>query len=167
MEGTNASGYLEATSTPELANLGHLVYQLNNKVAFLEQRLCSEEKKVADLEVINQELAVGYAHLMEFHLGPSEAALRVAASAFLPFLFGCKSVKFRCKSSEVSDEQSGEAFVGGAGSRSSSSSDRVPPLIPCSNGDTSSSSISPLSSSSGESIVISDGGSLWAYLPLV
>ena len=45
--------YLEAASTPELANLGHLVYQLNNKVAFLEQCLGSEEKKVAKLEVIN------------------------------------------------------------------------------------------------------------------
>ena len=130
VEGTNASGYLEAASTPKLANLGHLVYQLNNKVAFLEQRLGSEEKKVAELEVINWELAVGYAHLMEFHVGPSEAALWAAATAFLPFLFRCKSVEFGCKSSEVSDGQSGEAFAGGVRSGSSSSSNRVPPLIP-------------------------------------
>ena len=53
MEGTNADGYMEVASTLELANLGHLVYQLNNKVAFLEQRLGQEEKKVAELEVIN------------------------------------------------------------------------------------------------------------------
>ena len=53
VEGTNAGGHMEVASTPELANLGHLVYQLNNKVAFLEQRLGQEEKKVAELEVIN------------------------------------------------------------------------------------------------------------------
>ena len=53
VEGTNAGGHMEVASTPELVNLGHLVYQLNNKVAFLEQRLGEEEKKVADLEVIN------------------------------------------------------------------------------------------------------------------
>ena len=158
---------MEVASTPELANLGHLVYQLNNKVAFLEQRLGQEEKKVAELEVINRELAVGYSHLMEFHVGPSEAALRATATAFLPFLFGCKSVKFGCESTLVSDGQFGEAFAGGVRSGGSSSSDRVPPLEPCSNGDTSSSSISPLSSSSGESVVISGGGSLWAYLPQV
>ena len=55
---------MEVASTPELANLGHLVYQLNNKVAFLEQRLGQEEKKVADLEVTNRELAVGFEHLV-------------------------------------------------------------------------------------------------------
>ena len=49
VEGTNASGHVEVASTPELVNLGHLVYQLNNKVAFLEQRLGQEEKKVAEL----------------------------------------------------------------------------------------------------------------------
>ena len=53
VEGTNASGHMEVASTPELANLGHLVYQLNNKVAFLEQCLGEEEKKVAVLEVNN------------------------------------------------------------------------------------------------------------------
>ena len=53
MEGTNAAGHMDVASTPELANLGHLVYQLNNKVAFLEQRLGEEEKKVATLEVNN------------------------------------------------------------------------------------------------------------------
>ena len=53
VEGTNASGYMEVASTPELANLGHLVYQLNNKLAFFERRLIDEEKKVAELEVIN------------------------------------------------------------------------------------------------------------------
>ena len=53
VEGTNAGGHMEVASTPELANLGHLVYQLNNKVAFLEQRLGEEEKKVATLEVNN------------------------------------------------------------------------------------------------------------------
>ena len=164
VEGTNAGGHMEVASTPELANLGHLVYQLNNKVAFLEQRLGQEEKKVAELEVINQELAVGFVHLMEFHVGPSETALWAAATAFLPFLFGCKSVKFGCKSSTVSDGQSGEAFAGGVRSGNSSSSNRVPPLIPCSTGDPSSSSISPLSSSSSKSVVISSGGSLWAYL---
>ena len=168
VEGTNASGHMEVASTPELANLGHLVYQLNNKVAFLEQRLGQEEKKVAELEVINQELAVGYSHLMEFHVGPSEAALRAAATAFLPFLFRCKSVKFGCEeSAPPSDGQFGEAFAGGVRSGSSSSSDRVPPLEPCSDGDSSSSSISPLSSSTGQSVVISGGGSLWAYLPPV
>ena len=151
VEGTNAGGHTEVASTPELANLGHLVYQLNNKLAFLEQCLGQEEKKVAELEVINWELAVGYAHLMEFHVGPSETALWVAATAFLPFLFGCKLIEFRCKSTPVSDGQSGEAFAGGVRSGSSSSSDRVPPLIPCSTGDTSSSLISPLSSSSGVS----------------
>ena len=128
--------------------------------------LVDEEKKVAELEVINRELAVGYAHLMEFHVGPSETALWAAVTAFLPFLFRCKSVEFGCKSTPVSDGQSGEAFAGGVRSGSSSSSDRVPPLIPCSTGDTSSSSISPLSSS-GESVVVSGGGSLWAYLLLV
>ena len=158
---------MEVASTPELANLGHLVYQLNNKVAFLESRL-GQEKKVAELEVINRELAVGYSHLMEFHVGPSEAALRAAATAFLPFLFGCKSVKFRCEESALpSDGQFGEAFAGGVRSGSSSSSDRVPPLESCSTGDSSSSSISPLSSSTGQSVVISSGGSLWAYLPPV
>ena len=164
VEGTNAGGHMEVASTPELANLGHLVYQLNNKVAFLEQRLGQEEKKVAELEVINRELAVGFEHLMEFHVGPSETALWAAATAFLPFLFGCKLVEFGCKSSAPSDGQSGEAFAGGAGSGGSSSSDRVPPLISCSSGDSSSSSISLLSSSTGQSIVISGGGSLWAYL---
>ena len=39
-----------------------------------------------------------------------------------------------------------------------------PPLVSCSSGDSSSSLISPLSSSSGESVVISSGGSLWVYL---
>ena len=52
MEGTNTGGHMEVASTLELANLGHLVYQLNNKVAFLEQRLGQEEKKVVELEVI-------------------------------------------------------------------------------------------------------------------
>ena len=114
VEGTNAGGHMEVASTPELVNLGHLVYQLNNKVAFLEQRLGQEEKKVAELEVINWELAVGYSHLMEFHVGPSETALRAAATAFLPFLFGCKSVKFGCEESALpSDGQFGEAFAGG------------------------------------------------------
>ena len=155
---------MDVASTPELANLGHLVYQLNNKLVFLECCLVDEEKKVVELEVINQELAVGYAHLMEFHVGPSETALWAAATTFLPFLFGCKSVKFRCKSSMASDGQFGEAFVGGARSGDSSSSSEVPPLIPCS-GDSSSSSISPLSSSStGQLVVISGGGLLWAYL---
>ena len=167
VEGTNAGGHMEVASTPELANLGHLVYQLNNKVAFLEQRLGQEEKKVADLEVINRELAVGFEHLMEFHVGPSETALRAAATTFLPFLFGCKSVEFGCKSSVPPDGQSAEAFAGGVRSGSSSSSDRVPPLEPCSTGGSSSSSISPLSSSTGQSVVISGGGSLWAYLPPV
>ena len=161
VEGTNAGGYMECASTPKLANLGHLVYQLNNKLVFFECQLADEEKKVAELEVINWELAVGYAHLMEFHVGPSEAALRATTTTFLPFLFRCKSVKFGCKSTPVSDGQSGEAFVGGVRSGSSSSSDRVPPLIPCSIGDTSSSLISPLSSSSSESVVVSGGGSLW------
>ena len=36
VEGTNAGGCMEAASTPKLANLGHLVYQLNNKLAFFE-----------------------------------------------------------------------------------------------------------------------------------
>ena len=143
VEGTNTGGHMEVASTPELANLGHLVYQLNNKVAFLERRLGEEEKKVATLEVNNRELAVGFEHLMEFHVGSSETALRAAATAFLPFLFGCKSVEFGCKSSSPSNGQSGEAFAGGVRSRSSSSSDRVPPLIPCSSGDSGSSSISP------------------------
>ena len=53
VEGTNAGGHMEVASTPELANLGHLVYQLNNKVAFLEKQLGDEERKVAELEVIN------------------------------------------------------------------------------------------------------------------
>ena len=168
VEGMNVGGHMEVASTPELANLGHLVYQLNNKVAFLEQCLVQEEKKVVELEVINRELAVGYSHLMEFHVGPSEAALRAAATAFLLFLFRCKSVKFGCEeSAPVSDGQFGEAFAGGIRSGSSSSSDRVPPLEPCSDGDNSSSSISPLSSSTGQSVVISSGGSLWAYLPPV
>ena len=167
VEGTNAGGHMEVASTPELVNLGHLVYQLNNKVAFLEQRLGQEEKKVADLEVNNRELAVGFEHLMEFHVGPSETALQAAATTFLPFLFGCKLVKFRCKSSTPSDGQSGEAFVGGIRSGGSSTSNRVPPLIPCSSGDSSLSSISPLSSSTGQSVIISGGGSLWAYLPPV
>ena len=123
VEGTNTGGHMEVASTLELANLGHLVYQLNNKVAFLEQRLGQEEKKVAELEVINRELAVGYLHLMEFHVGPSETALRAAATAFLLFLFGCKSVKFGCESAPVSDGQFGEAFAGGVRSGSSSSSD--------------------------------------------
>ena len=30
VEGTNAGGYMNAASTPELANLGHLVYQPKN-----------------------------------------------------------------------------------------------------------------------------------------
>ena len=157
---------MEVASTPELANLGHLVYQLNNKVAFLEQRL-GEEKKVATLEVNNRELVVGFEHLMEFHVGPSETALRAAATAFLPFLFGCKSVEFGCKSSAASEGQFGEAFAGGVRSGSSSSSDRVPPPEPCSSGGSSSSSISPLSSSTGQSVVISGGGSLWVYLLLI
>ena len=123
MEGTNAGGHMEVASTPELANLGHLVYQLNNKVAFLEQCLGQEEKKVVDLEVNNQELAVGFEHLMEFHVGLSETALQAAATTFLPFLFRCKSVKFGCKSSSPSNGQSGEAFVGGVRSGGSSSSD--------------------------------------------
>ena len=168
VEGTNAGGYMECASTPKLANLGHLVYQLNNKLVFFERQLADEEKKVAELEVINWELAVGYAHLMEFHVGPSEAALRATTTTFLPFLFRCKSVKFGCKSTPVSDGQSGEAFAGGAGSGGSSSSGSVPPLISCASGDTSSSSISPVSSSSsGQLVVISSGGSLWAYLPPV
>ena len=166
VEGTNAGGHMEVASTPELANLGHLVYQLNNKVAFLEQHL-GQEKKVAELEVINRELAVGYAHLMEFHVGPSETALWATATAFLPFLFGCKLVKFGCKSTSASDGQSGEAFAGGVRSGGSSASDRVPPLESCTSGDSSSSLISPLSSSTGQSVVISGGGSLWAYLPPV
>ena len=123
VEGTNAGGHMEVASTPELANLGHLVYRLNNKVAFLEQRLGEEEKKVASLEVNNQELAVGFKHLMEFHVGPSETALQAAATAFLPFLFGCKSVKFGCESSQASDGQFGEAFAGGVRSGGSSASD--------------------------------------------
>ena len=94
VEGTNAGGYMEAASTPKLANLGHLVYQLNNKLVFFKRCLADEEKKVAELEVINQELAVGYAHLMEFHVGPSETALQAAATTFLPFLFSCKLVEF-------------------------------------------------------------------------
>ena len=94
VEGTNAGGHMDVASTPELANLGHLVYQLNNKVAFLEQRLGEEERKVATLEVNNRELAVGFEHLMEFHVGPSETALQAAASAFLPFLFGCHEICF-------------------------------------------------------------------------
>ena len=53
VEGTNAGGHMGVASTPELANLGHLVYQLNNKVAFLECHLGDEEGKVAELEVIN------------------------------------------------------------------------------------------------------------------
>ena len=53
VEGTNAGGYMDAASTPKLANLGHLVYQLNNKLVFFECRLADEEKKVAELEVIN------------------------------------------------------------------------------------------------------------------
>ena len=31
---------------------------------------------------------MGYVHLMEFHVGPSETALWVAATAFLPFCQG-------------------------------------------------------------------------------
>ena len=50
---TNAGGHMECASTPELANLGHLVYQLNSKLAFFECCLADEEKKVAELEVIN------------------------------------------------------------------------------------------------------------------
>ena len=126
VEGTNTGGHMDVASTPELANLGYLVYQMNNKWSFLEKCLVEEEKKVAELEVINQELAVGYAHLMEFHVGPSETALRATATTFLPFLFGCKLVEFGCKSTSASDGQSGEAFAGGVRSGSSSSSNRVP-----------------------------------------
>ena len=32
VEGTNTGGYMDVASTPELANLGHLVYQMNNKL---------------------------------------------------------------------------------------------------------------------------------------
>ena len=53
VEGTNAGGYMECASTQELANLGHLVYQLNDKLVFFECCLADEEKKVAELEVIN------------------------------------------------------------------------------------------------------------------
>ena len=53
VEGTNAGGHMDVVSTPELANLGHLVYQMNNKLVFLEKRLVEEEQKVAELEVIN------------------------------------------------------------------------------------------------------------------
>ena len=88
----------------------------------MEERLREEEKKVVTLEVNNQELALGFANLMEFHVGPSEKALQSAATAFLPFLFGCKS-------SEVSDGQSGEAFAGGVRSGSSSSSSSIPSLL--------------------------------------
>ena len=37
VEGTNAGGHMDVASTPKLANLGHLVYQMNNKLAFLEK----------------------------------------------------------------------------------------------------------------------------------
>ena len=129
MEGTNCGAPLNAVSTPELAQVKHMMYEQQSRLLTLEKELKEEKANVFQLEVNNRELSSRVAHLVLYHIGPTEKALRDIASSLLPFIFGCRSEEFRCKSSSPGDGSFGKAFVGGAGSGGSSSSSSVPSLV--------------------------------------
>ena len=129
VEGTNCGTPLNTVSTPELAQVKHLMYEQQNHLLTLEKELKEEKVKVLQLEVNNQELSSRIAHLVLHHVGPTEEALRNIASSLLPFLFRCWSKEFGCKSSSPGDNSCGEAFAGGAESGGSSSSSSVPSLV--------------------------------------
>ena len=129
VEGTNCGAPLNAVSTPKLAQVKHMMYKQQNCLLTLEKELKEEKAKVLQLEVNNRELSSRITHLVLCHIGPTEKALKDIASSLLPFIFGCQSEEFRCKSSSPGDGSSGEAFVGGAGSGNSSSTSSVPSLV--------------------------------------
>ena len=129
MEGTNCGVPLNAVSTPELAQVKHMMYEQQNRLLTLEKELKKEKAKVSQLEVNNRELSSGIVHLVLHHIGPIEKALRDIASSLLPFLFRCCSEEFGCKDSSPGDSLFGEAFVGGARSGGSSSTSSVPSLV--------------------------------------
>ena len=129
VEGTNCGAPLNAVLTPELAQVKHMLYEQNSCLLSMEKELKEEKAKVLQLEVNNRELSSGVAHLVLYHIGPTEKALRDITTSLLPFLFRCRSKEFGCKSSSPRDGSFGEAFAGGAGSGHSSSSSSVPSLV--------------------------------------
>ena len=114
-------------STPELAQVKHLLYEQGNCLFALEKEL-ADEKEVAQLEVNNQDMVAGIVHLIKNHFGPSEKVLQGVTITLLPLLFGCHS-EFRCEGTIPSDGSLGRAFAGGAKSGSSSSSSSIPSLL--------------------------------------
>ena len=126
----NCGAPLNTASTPELAQVKHMLYEQNNRLLVMEKELKEKKAKVAKLEVNEKDMAGGIIHLIEGHFGPSEKALRGVTTALLPLIFGCWSTVFGCGDSSVpSDGSFGNAFVGGAGSGGSSSSSSVPSLL--------------------------------------
>ena len=75
VEGTNCGAPLNAASTPELAQVKHMMYEQQNRLLSLEKELKDEKAKVAQLEVINQDMLAGIIHLITHHIGPTEKAL--------------------------------------------------------------------------------------------
>ena len=130
VEGTTCGAPLGAVSTPELAQVKHMLYEQNNHLLVMGKELKEEKVKVVKLEVNKKDMAGGIIHLIEGHFGPSEKALRGVATTLLPLIFGCRSTVFGCNgSSAPSDGSFGNAFAGGARSGGSSSSSSISPLL--------------------------------------
>ena len=113
VEGTNCGAPLNTVSTPKLVQVKHMMYEQQSHLLTLKKELKEEKAKVFQLEVNNWELSSRVTHLVLYHIGPTEKALRDITSSLLPFLFGCCSEEFRCKNSSPGDSLFGEAFVGG------------------------------------------------------
>ena len=75
VEGTNCGAPLNTVSTPELAQVKHMMYEQQNQLLSLEKELKEEKAKVLQLEVNNRDLSNGVAHLVLYHVGPTEKAL--------------------------------------------------------------------------------------------
>ena len=59
VEGTNCGAPLNAASTPELAQVKHMLYEQNSCLLALEKELKEEKAKVAKLEVNEKDMAGG------------------------------------------------------------------------------------------------------------
>ena len=81
VEGTNYGAPLNAASTPELAQVKHMMYEQQSHLLALEKELKEEKAKVSQLEVNNRDLSSGVAHLVLYHIGPTEKAPRDITSS--------------------------------------------------------------------------------------
>ena len=88
VEGTNCGAPLNTALTPELAQVKHMLYEQNNCLLMLEDKL-KKKAKVVKLEVNVKDMAGGIIHLIEGHFAPSEKALRGVATTLLPLIFSC------------------------------------------------------------------------------